>query len=235
MPPQGQVDMLELALSDDREQSVAPVDVNAPVSFPGALRLLHVAAHHNQPHVVEYLLSLGSRLDINCRDDQFGHSALGLAVLCKNMASCLMLLRAGADATQCSNAGKSPLFFAMQSFPDAVKDIVTIGGVNINAPTTTEPVDSLPLTLAVLFKRQHLITTLIELGADVNKIETASSKTALYHAIAQEDYFATKCLLQNGALPNQRCLRGQTPMFAAVEKGNTALIRLLVEVSTSTT
>jgi ankyrin repeat protein len=71
---------------------------------------------------------------------------------------------------------------------------------------------------------------LVELGADVNQIEATSSMTALYHAILQNDYFAAKTLLENGAVPSQPCVQGRTPMHAAIEKGNTALIRLLVEV-----
>lgn len=193
------------------------------------MRLLHVAAYHNQPHVVTYLLSLGSRIDLNS-SDEFGYTALGLAVLSKNIPCCQALLRAGADATQPCNDGKSPLFLAMKRAPDIVRDFVIIGGVDVNARTTTEPVDSFPLTLAVLFKQQHLIAPLIELGADVNQVESCSSMTALYHAIVQDDYFAAETLLENGALPNQRCAQGRTPLHAAIETGNTAVIRLLVQV-----
>ena len=108
---------------------------------------------------------------------------------------------------------------------------MTIGGVDVNTRTTTEPVDCLPLTLAIVYKQQHLITTLIELGANVNQREAVSSMTALYRAILMDDYFAAKSLLENGAFPAQRCVQGRTPMYAAIEKGNTSLIRLLVKVA----
>jgi ankyrin repeat protein len=224
------VDMLSLALRDEEEESITRVDVNAPVCFPNGMRLLHVAAFHRQPHVVEYLLTLGSRIDVNTIDDEFGYTALGLAVMSKSIACCLALLRAGADAMQPCRSGKTPMFFAIQRVSAIVKDFVTIGGVDVNAQTTSEPIDSLPLTLAVIHKQQHLIPVLLELGADVNQTEAVSSMTALYHAMLQSDYYAAKTLLANGALPNQPSLHGRTPMHAAIEIGNTALIRLLVEV-----
>jgi len=227
---QGQVDLLEYGLSDRSEQGVAPVDVNAPICLNSEMRLLHVAALHQQPHIMAYLLSLGSRMDLNCQE-KYGVSPLGCATLGKNNATCcLALLQAGADATQPSRVGRSPLFTAMENVPEVVKDFITIGGVNVNSPTTSEPINSLPLTLAVKYRHYHLLTTLLELGADVNGVEVTST-TALFQAVQMNEYYAAKVLLENGASPNQRCLYGRTPMFAAVENQNTALIRLLIQVS----
>mmetsp|Transcript_386 Transcript_386/g.925 ORF Transcript_386/g.925 Transcript_386/m.925 type:complete len:336 (+) Transcript_386:408-1415(+) len=225
---QGQVDLLEYGLSDRSEQGVAPVDVNAPICLNSEMRLLHVAALHQQPHIMAYLLSLGSRMDLNCQE-KYGVSPLGCATLGKNNATCcLALLQAGADATQPSRVGRSPLFTAMENVPEVVKDFITIGGVNVNSPTTSEPINSLPLTLAVKYRHYHLLTTLLELGADVNGVEVTST-TALFQAVQMNEYYAAKVLLENGASPNQRCLYGRTPMFAAVENQNTALIRLLIQ------
>lgn len=223
------MDLLSYGLSDSLAQDIPSVDVNAPICASSQMRLLHVAAIHRQPHVVEFLLSLGTRIDINCRE-KFGFSPLGCAALSKNnVASCLALLQAGADASQPSFSGRSPLYSVIQNIPEIVKEFVTIGEVNVNTRTTLEPIDSLPLTLAVKFKNHHLISTLIELGADVNGVDCAST-TALYQAVQLNEYHAAKILLGNGAVPNQCALRGRTPMFAAIENGNTALIRLLVEV-----
>ena len=229
---QGQVDLLEYGLSGRSEQGqgVAPVDVNAPICLKSEMRLLHVAALHRQPHIMAYLLSLGPRIDFNCRE-KYGVSPLGCATLVKNNATCcLALLQAGADATQPSHVGRSPLCTAMENVPEVVKEFITIGGVDVNTPTTSEPVNSLALTLAVKYKHYHLLTTLlVELGANVNGVEVTST-TALFLAVQMNEYYAAKVLLENGALPNQRCMHGRTPMFAAVENQNTALIRLLIKV-----
>lgn len=207
---------------------MALIDINAPICCISQMRLLHVAAFHRQPQVVAHLLALGPRLDLHCRD-QYGYTPLGCAVLSRNIACCLLLLNAGADASLPCATGRTPLFSAFEYVPEVVKDFITIGGVDVNTPTTIEPIESLPLTLAVIHKHHHLITTLIDLGADVNAVEITSS-TALYQAVLLEENYSAKKLLERGACPSQPAAHGRTPMYAAIEKGSTALIRLLVEV-----
>jgi ankyrin repeat protein len=181
--------------------------------------------------MVSYLLSLGSRIDINVRDDEFGHTPLGMAVLSKNIPSCLSLLEAGADVSIPSYAGKTPLFYAIERLPDVVKDIISIGGIDVNMRTSSSPEDSLPLVLVVIHKQYHLIHTLIDLGANVNQQEEISHRTPLFTSILLNDYYAAKVLLENGADPNQPCELGRTPLYAAIEKGNSDIIRLLVQVT----
>lgn len=222
---QGEVDLLTMVLSD------TSIDVNAPVDFREGQRLLHVAATYGQAHVLSYLVSLGSRVDLNCRDDKFGLSALGFAVFFKKISCCRILLRAGASAIQPDNSGRAPMFNAIEKAPEVVKDLVLIGHVDINAGATLQPVDALPLTLSIIYKQCHLISTLIdELGANVNQAEAITSTTALYQAVLQGDNYAALLLLERGANASQPCGHGRTPMHAAIEAGSTSLIRLLVEV-----
>ena len=212
-----------------QESDVARCDVNAPVASNG-MRLLHVAAFYGQPHAVSLLLSLKARLDIDCREDEFGYTALGLAVLGKHISCCLLLLNAKANAKICTKDGKTPLFLAMEKLPEVVEDLVTVGGVCVNTPTTSGAHISLPLTLAVIHRRHHLISTLLKLGADVHAVESCNSMTALMQAVLLEDYFMVKMLLESGAVPNQPSVNNRTPLYAAVDRGSTAIIHLLVEV-----
>ena len=204
--------------------------MNAPVSSTG-MRMIHVAALYNQPQVVSFLLTFNKSLvDIDIRDDEKGYTAFGLAVHAKNISACKALLAAGADVNLPSHAGRTPLMDALASLPLLVEDIIAAGGIDLKRRLTLETCDALPLSLAVLHQHRHLLSTLVRLGADVNQAEGHSGATPLYHAVVLEDYLAVEMLLRLGADPNQKTVKGCKALYFAIEKGNTAIIRLLVEV-----
>ena len=53
--------------------------INAPIVKPSGLRVLHVAAFHNQPHIVSQLIQMGA--DVNVVDDESEYSPLVMAII----------------------------------------------------------------------------------------------------------------------------------------------------------
>ena len=88
------------------------VDINEPVVLPSGLRLLHVAAFHKQPQIVSLLINLGANIDV--LDDEGGYNPLTMAIIGTNIAAALELINAGADLSIVSQAGRSPMYVAIE-------------------------------------------------------------------------------------------------------------------------
>jgi ankyrin repeat protein len=86
---------------------VLQVDVNEAVVLPSGLRLLHVAAFHQQAHIVSQLIEMGA--DVNLVDDEGGYNPLTMAIIGGNLSAALELITAGADIRMPSQSGRAPM------------------------------------------------------------------------------------------------------------------------------
>lgn len=78
-----------------------------PVAYPSRMRAIHVAAFHNQVHVVSRLIAMGA--DMDAVDEESGFTPLLMAIIGNNVLAALELIRAGANAALPCFNGRTPL------------------------------------------------------------------------------------------------------------------------------
>uniref|UniRef100_A0A7S0SPB3 RING-type domain-containing protein n=1 Tax=Chromulina nebulosa TaxID=96789 RepID=A0A7S0SPB3_9STRA len=208
-------------------------DINGPVVTPSGLRLIHVASYHNQPHIVKKLIDL--KADVNIRsDEQGGYTPLVMALLGMNTSAAIDLIKAGADITEPSKSGRSPLFLAIEKgLTEVVKYLICDCKVNVNSPVTTETSASCPLHVAILYGQSHFIPLLISLGALVNTPDRERKCTPLHIAVLLNDKWSTLQLLEHGADSTLLTRERRNAMHIAAEKGYSGILRILIEYSKS--
>jgi len=206
-------------------------DINEPVVRPSGLRLLHVACFHHRSNVVRLLIDAGC--DINVLDDEGGYTALSMAIIGNNHTSAVELIDAGADCLRASNTGRTPLYVAVEKgMSELVVKLISTADIEVNAPTAiTEQSGSRPLHLALLHSQTHLVPVLLKMGADVNLAESDRRCTPLLMACILEDEWTVKKFLSVGASLTAVTSEGRTALYIAAEKGNPALLRILLHAS----
>jgi ankyrin repeat protein len=140
------------------------VDINEPVVLPSGLRLLHVAAFHKQPQIVSLLINLGANIDV--LDDEGGYNPLTMAIIGTNIAAALELINGGADLSIVSQAGRSPMYVAIEKgLTEVVRVLVQKRKIDINASTTREAryllTHALLLTCLLTYSLTHSLTHLL--------------------------------------------------------------------------
>lgn len=215
-----------ISVSTTLSTSHSSSGINQPVCITHGSCPLHVAALHNKLEMIEFLVACGAHID---QVDSHGCTALYRALVHGHEAIAYELLNAGADPKRTSSVGRSSLYTAIEkNLLRVVRKLLTDCQIPINEPTSLEPIDSLPISVALIYRSRDILHLLIELGADVNQPELLNGNTPLIAAICLDDYWAVNFLLQNRADP---CLPGSNtrlPLYVAIEKGNTEIIRLLL-------
>jgi uncharacterized protein len=204
----------------------AVTGINQPVCITHGSCPLHVAALHNKLEMIEFLLASGAEVD---QVDNHGCTALYRALVHGHGAIAYELLHAGADPNRSSSIGRSALYTAIEkNLPKVVRMLLIDCQLPINEPTSQEHIDSLPISVALIFRCHDILHLLIELGANVNQPEPVNENTPLITAICLDDYWAVNFLLQHHADPCLPVSNGRLPLYVAIEKGNTEIIRLLL-------
>ncbi len=86
-----------------------------------------------------------------------------------------------------------------------------------------------PLGLAAFFGHEDVLRTLLDRGAEVDRVmESPNSNTALDAAVAADHLAAARLLLDGGANVNVQAARGHTPLHKAAFGGNAEMVRLLL-------
>jgi ankyrin repeat protein len=201
-------------------------NINASVCISHGSAPLHVAVLHNKLEMVEYLLRSGAEVD---REDHHGCTPFFRALLHGHETIALELLKAGANPLRSSATGRSYFYVALEKgLVEVVRVLLTHHHLPINSPTSSETVDSLPLSVSLIYRNRDTLRLLVEQGADVNLTETLNGNSPLMTAIFLEDYWAVSFLLQHGADPSRPNLVGRQPLYVAAEKGSVEVIRLLL-------
>jgi ankyrin repeat protein len=206
------------------------VSLDSQVCFEDqfALRPMHVAAQYNKIEVIRLLISRGASVNVRC--PLSGLTPLMLSVQFGHEAAARELLTLGANPGIGSNAGRLPLYMAIEKgFISIVKVLVTEFRANIRCPLSSEP--SLPHAayLSVLYNQSFMIPDLIALGADVDIGDASLCLSPLSLAALKGDEEAVKHLLEAGASPMSMSAAGRSAMFHAVERGHVSIVRILSE------
>lgn len=186
---------------------------------------LHVAAFHNQPHVVSALLRLGASADII--ETETGFSALMMAILGGNEAAARELVQVTDPAVR-ALSGRTAMHFAVEKGMLSIIRALVDKGVRINEPTTAEFSQVCPLHLAVIHKQHRLVPDLLAMDADVDKRDAEKGYTPLLMAALLDEQHTAELLLQAGADPSLCAFSGVTAMYACIERNLSSLLWTLI-------
>ena len=101
-------------------------------------------------------------------------------------------------------------------------------GAGVNAVCSSGDDELLPLHVAVLYHKQHLVNILIKLGADVNLPTRLSGFTTLQLAVIEECNEAARWLLKAGGDPLVEGAGAASAWHEAANRGLSNVLRLFV-------
>lgn len=183
---------------------------------------LMFAVKSGKSEVVDYLLK--NDAEINYQNN-FGITPLHLAVRKNALNLVEHLLRYGADVNIEDNYNQPPIFDAIQE--NNVKMIQFLLTNNSYIDVQNKE-GRTPLMVATFKKeRQEALCELIKSGADVN-MQDFSGRTALMHAINNNNGAMMDILLKAGANFNVQSLDGITPLMLCAKRGNREGLRVLI-------
>ncbi len=184
--------------------------------------LLHQAIKDGQPAIAELLVHVGVSPN---SQDEFGVTALILAICYKQVSLAEVLIRKGASVSQADKFGKTPLWMAV--FKDDTKTLQLLldCGVDVNQ---TKLGETPPLYLAAASKRTKAAQLLISKGASIN-CSDRSGMTPLHLAAARGNEQMARLLIENHARIDLTNHRGWTPLMNAAQDGHLGIVRLLLE------
>jgi hypothetical protein len=168
--------------------------------------------------------------DYNATDGQTAATPLHVAASNGYGPIITILLDAGVHADLKTSDGTTPLVLACANGKKDVAEILLARGANPNlAPTSGDMKGSYALALASGNKELVLTRSPLEHGADVNATGAIGSApvTALVAASVVGDLDTATLLVDKGADVNQ-IAGGMPPLSAAVQSGNTELVRFLI-------
>ncbi len=200
---------------------VKTVEINAKDS--NGQTALHRAAKANDAAAIPALLSSGA--DINAKDNA-GLTPLHYAAQANNAAAIPVLLSSGADINAKDNVGKTPLHYAIAIQTDNLATVTVL--VDHNADENLQSTEG---KNAVDYAIERGYIKLMAAFRNKNAKAATSGKTVLHGvaAIVHADApGAITTLLSKGFEVNAKDNVGKTPLYYAIQAGNSAAISVLV-------
>ncbi|XP_036408052.1 nuclear factor NF-kappa-B p100 subunit-like isoform X1 [Megalops cyprinoides] len=195
---------------------------------------LHLAIIHQQPGVVEQLVSVIVRIPQQRILDIRNHlrqTPLYLAVITRQPKVVDYLLRAGADPTLLDHNGRSVVHLAAALGDEVMLRVLLthLGERHAHLFNTADYSGLFPVHLAVRKGGARCLRMLVEGGAKVNAADLKSGSTALHLAV-KENLFTVACVLLNElkADVNARTFGGNTPLHLAACEGSPTLCSMLI-------
>jgi len=136
-------------------------------------------------------------------------SAMELAIILKHPDVVDVLIEAGADVNRRGYRGRTPLNWASSRFgtPDLIRTLIA-GGAD---PDGTDHIGQTPLLFAVADTKPEHVRTLLENGADVNKIMSPKWKSPVLNvAVQQKKPGMVQMLVAAGADPDANIGRNKS-------------------------
>lgn len=171
---------------------------------------IHVAARYNQGSVIQYL---SGKVDPNAREGEHGYTALSLALVLGHEWAARELLAIGADPLVPSSNGRTSMFIAVEKgITEFIQVAIKKGAVSVNEPVIKQPGNLLALHVAACHRQPHILSLLIDLGADPNAIEPTNGYSPLSVAIAGGCVSGAIELIRRGVNVRLPCKLGRFPM-----------------------
>ncbi len=173
------------------QERIAKENIDAILS--NAMAALHVAAHHDQLAVAQYLLDTGADPNIANR---YGVTPLMLASANGDNSFVSLLLKAGADPNKTSPEGETPLMLAARAGKLDCIDSLLEQGADPNATESWE--GQTALMWAAAEGHAPGARRLLDAGARIDD-ESQSGLTAFLFAVRQGKINVARALLQHKA------------------------------------
>ncbi|CAH1795019.1 unnamed protein product, partial [Owenia fusiformis] len=184
---------------------------------------LHIAASDGNTEIVKLLLKHNARADLLNADQ---NSTLHVAVKSGNNGMVEAILNAEVDKDLFDKDGRAALHIAIIQKHQAISRKLIERGASVNLPT--KPNESTPLHLAASKGLHNVIVNLCAKGADVNMKDKRGS-LPIHRACMFGHVEAVSALLTRNSNINTKMGRaGSTPLFIAIEKNDTPIVRLLL-------
>ncbi|HUT54958.1 MAG TPA: ankyrin repeat domain-containing protein [bacterium] len=156
-------------------------------------------------------------------DDYDKMTLLHVAAKAKRADAVKLLLKQGADPSVTDKTGRNFLFYLLDSAdPDTFRLALAKAisrGVDINEKVGDS--GETLLHLAAKSGRPEIVKVLLQKGSDANAIDARNQQTALHYAAESGNEEIVKLLLAFKADPNARDERRLTPLFRALDRGQT--------------
>lgn len=191
------------------------------------------AVENENLEMVKLLYSHGSKINL---PDKTGASVLTTTVLHKKYDVLDFLVSHGADINKADNYGSTPLMAAirLKNKNQAVVLKYLEKFLTFSPKLNHLSADESALHVATHYGFVEAIGLLLDKGANINLLSSASGRTALYVAAMSKNYAATKYLISRGAKTEITDKAGYTPLTAAVILADPDMVQTLVEVGART-
>lgn len=185
--------------------------------------VVHIAAAKGNTPVLATLIS--ARPEINAVD-QRDRTPLDEAILHNQLSSVLLLLRSGANVHRVHSLdGRGPLHEAcIKGYPNLIRPLVEAGA----DPILPDRFSLTPLDLALDYKNENVVATLLHLGMRSEALQKAAGN-AMERAALRGQTEIAKLLVQGGLPLNERTSAGSTYLSDAALKGKKDVVQLLLD------
>ncbi|KAK3357803.1 ankyrin repeat and SOCS box protein 7 [Lasiosphaeria hispida] len=182
---------------------------------------LQAAVVSGQEDLVRHLLN--RNVDVSQTGGQYGAAVVAAAAQ-GNPSTVQMLLAAGADPKAADGGGLTALHYAAKRGDLKTARCLVEHGADVNAAAATSQLT--PMGLACLLGHTHVVSFLIDLGADLEDVSSGAA-AAMQIAIRNCDTEMVSVLLSKGVVsPNAPFSDGRKPLHYAV--GQPAIVKLLL-------
>jgi len=183
---------------------------------------LYHAVNEGKKEIANFLISEGANVNSK-RDD--GDTPLMIAARKGDAEMVKALIEAKADITQADNFGRNPLMMAAQSGSKELFDFILSKGADLNA---IDKYESSPLIFAMRYGHMDLAKYILGKGAKVWKPKPVTySKKPIVLKIEDKVQPGMEKVIEDLDKKEVK-LRQKTELFYAIEKGDLALVKLLV-------
>lgn len=188
---------------------------------------LIIAAENQNDEIMQLLVQAGASVN---RYDALGHTALMLACENGDISAVELLLEHGADINAENDQCESPLGNAIRAKKEKIVNMLLASGADVSAMLNNSACASnAPLFLSAMFGTKPIVEMLIENGA---KIDTQNyyGETALISLSKRTDRGGmAEILLNNGADPKIKDVKGKTALDYARENKNGSIESRILE------
>jgi len=191
--------------------------------------LLHVAIHHGQQDVAQFLLSRNANIDAK---ERFigGFTPLHEAICCRcSLDLVKFLLHNGATINSQDDEGFTPLHHAC-TFHKCDHEVVQFLLRNGALVDSRDKKGRTPLLHATLHQNLGLMRLLLESGASVDYVDF-EGRTPLLRAVQQSKSNSVKFLIDHGADIQAVSKHRQTPLSCAIQMGNAGAMFCMLQSS----
>jgi ankyrin repeat protein len=189
---------------------------------------IHVAARNNHGTMIRTLVELGSNLDLE--ESEHGYTPLMLALVLGYEWVATELILAGANVRYLASNGRSPMFVAAEKgLLSIINLMISHCGVGVNEPAV-RPSGLRMIHVASFHKQPVVVSQLIGLGANVNQFDDENGYSPLSMAILGLNSAAALDLIAAGADALMPSRSGRTPLYVAIEKGLTEVVKALAGI-----